>query len=47
MNQGPKWILLMKKTRAVKSRATVPLRLVGGLGGGGGIGGTFWLFKNK
>jgi hypothetical protein len=25
MNQGPKWILLMKKTRAVKSRATVPL----------------------
>jgi hypothetical protein len=26
MNQRPKWILLMKKTRAVKSRATVPLR---------------------
>jgi hypothetical protein len=25
MNQGPRWILLMKKTRAVKSRATVPL----------------------
>ncbi len=25
MNQGPRWTLLMKKTRAVKSRATVPL----------------------
>ncbi len=24
MNQGPRWTLLMKKTRAVKSRATVP-----------------------
>ncbi len=23
-NQGPRWILLMKKTRAVKSRAIVP-----------------------
>jgi hypothetical protein len=28
MNQGPKWILLMKKTRAVKSPATVTLILV-------------------
>jgi hypothetical protein len=27
MNQGPRWILMMKKTRAVKSRATVPLNL--------------------
>jgi hypothetical protein len=27
MNQGPRWTLLMKKTRAVKSRATVPLSL--------------------
>jgi hypothetical protein len=26
MNQGPRWTLLMKKTRAVKSRATVPLK---------------------
>ncbi len=26
MNQGPRWILLMKKNRAVKSRATVPLK---------------------
>jgi hypothetical protein len=26
MNQGPRWILLMKKTRAVKSRTTVPLK---------------------
>jgi hypothetical protein len=26
MNQGSRCILLMKKTRAVKSRATVPLR---------------------
>jgi hypothetical protein len=26
MNQGPRWILMMKKTREVKSRATVPLR---------------------
>jgi hypothetical protein len=26
MNQGPRWILLMEKTRAVKSRATVPLK---------------------
>jgi hypothetical protein len=25
MNQGPRWILLMKKTRAVKSRATFKL----------------------
>jgi hypothetical protein len=28
MNQGPKWILLMKKSRAVKSRATVPLNKI-------------------
>ncbi len=28
MNQGPRWTLLMKKTRAVKSRATVPLCLL-------------------
>jgi hypothetical protein len=27
MNQGPRWILLMQKTRAVKSRATVPVNL--------------------
>ncbi len=27
MNQGPRWILLMKKTRAVKSCATVPLKI--------------------
>jgi hypothetical protein len=26
MNQGQKWTLLMKKNRAEKSRATVPLR---------------------
>jgi hypothetical protein len=26
MNQGPRWTLLMKKTRVVKSRATVPLQ---------------------
>ncbi len=26
MNQGPRWILLMKKTRVVKSRAIVPLK---------------------
>ncbi len=25
MNQGPRWTLLMTKTRAGKSRATVPL----------------------
>ncbi len=28
MNQGPRWTLLMKKTRVVKSRATVPLTCV-------------------
>jgi hypothetical protein len=27
MNQGPRWTLLMKKTRAEKSRATVPLSI--------------------
>jgi hypothetical protein len=25
MNQGPRWTLLMKKIRALKSRATIPL----------------------
>ncbi len=26
MNQGPSWVLLMKKNRGGKSHATVPLR---------------------
>jgi hypothetical protein len=27
MNQGPRWVLLMKKTETKKSRATVPLKV--------------------
>ncbi len=26
MNQGPRWVLLMKKNRGGKSHATVPLK---------------------
>jgi hypothetical protein len=26
MNHGPRWVLLMKKTRGGKSHATVPLK---------------------
>jgi hypothetical protein len=28
MNQGTKWLLLMKKNRSQKSRASVPLRYI-------------------